>query len=478
MKLIKSIAIFTMVQLSAFLCNATNTTSNKTFAVSSWSGAWTFTGFALGPSSGEYYHLLSTSVSNDCAIVKETTSGTVSWAKQYPAEQCAGLTIDSSETYAYFANNEAAQFGVTEVLCADGETSQYHTSSGWSISGGINNIDAVGYPGHVMFGGNILNGSWPCHGIWDRTDNRYRIRCVSSWLYLGSFALSNGFCISLRYTTSDEILIGCYYVSDLSPIWETSFNLTSSSSEQLNNGRIGLDTNYVYFVFDTVSLAGIFITVLDLSDGSIQGSMLQRVSSQQLKAGAVYATGSNIAYISVYSSSSAYAELIKYDTSNSNYTIYEQTGLNFRFQFINTALNDCWYALVDTEYIYLSQLSTMDEATGLTVNVLTNSGLTTETTANSTSTSGFHALVNHTVTSTSNTASNLTVSITLSVLNNTQTNTTTNTTTNSTTNGNSTTTTTNNNNDDDDGLNSLEIVLISVGVAVAIVILVGIGIYS
>ena len=370
---------------------------------------------------------------------------------------------------------------MTEVLCADGEANLYHTSSVLSISGGISNIDAVGYSGHVMFGGNIINGSLTCHGIWDRTDNRYRVRCLSGQLHLGSFALSNGFCTSLRETTQDEIQISCYYVSNSSTIWATRVNLTSSSSEQLNNGRIGLDTNYVYFAFDTVSLAGIFITVLDLSDGSIQGSMLQRVSSQQLKAGAVYATGSNIAYISVYSSSSAYAELIKYDTSNSNYTIYEQTGLNFRFQFINTALNDCWYALVDTEYIYLSQLSTMDEATGLTVNVLTNSGLTTESTANSTSTSGFHALVNHTVTSTSNAASNLTVSITLSVLNNTQTNTTTNTTTNSTTNsttnGNSTTTTTNNNNDDDDGLNSLEIVLVSVGVAVAIVILVGIGIY-
>ena len=336
-----------------------------------------------------------------------------------------------------------------------------------SISGGINNIDAVGYSGHVMFGGNILNGSVSCHGIWDRTDDRYRVKCPTGHIYLGSFALSNGFCISLRETTHDEIHIGCYYVSNSSTIWATSFNLTSSSSEQLNNGRIGLDTNYVYCAFDTVSLAGIFITVLDLSDGIIQNSILQRVSSQHLKAGAVYATRGNIAYISVYSSTSAYTELIKYDFLISNYTIYEQTGINFRFQFINTDLNNCWYALVDTEYIHLSQLSTMDEVTDLTVNVLTNTGLTIESSSNLTTTSGFHGLINHTVTSISNVASYLTVNITLSVLNNTQTNT--------TTNGNSTTTT--NSKNDDDDLSTLEIVLISVGGVIFMAIIVGIFLY-
>ena len=246
---------------------------------------------------------------------------------------------------------------------------------------------------------------------------------------------------------------------------------TTSSSKVLVNGKIDLDTTNIYSAFDTETLAGIYIVVLAQSGGAFVGSVRQRESSQH-RVGSIYAVGSSVVYISSYSTSTAYTELIKYDSSSSDYTIYEQTGLNFRFQFINTALNDCWYALVDTEYAHLSQLSTMDEVTGLTVNVLTNTGLTTETIANSTSTSGFLALVNHTVSSTNNAASYIDVSITLSVLNNTQTNTTTNTTTN----GNSTTTTTNNTNNDDD-LSTLEIVLISVGGVIFMVFIIGIFLY-
>ena len=174
---------------------ATNTTSNKTYSTSSWSGAWTFTGFQVGPSSGEYYHLLSTSVENQCAIVKETTSGTVAWSKLYSAGQCAGLTIDSAETYAYFANNEASYFGINQVSCSTGDTNNFYTNNDFNISGGINDIDARGAPGYVMFGGNfyqISNGD-NCPGFWTTSGNTFKYLCFSAGDFFGSFAMTDTF---------------------------------------------------------------------------------------------------------------------------------------------------------------------------------------------------------------------------------------------------------------------------------------------
>ena len=246
---------------------------------------------------------------------------------------------------------------------------------------------------------------------------------------------------------------------------------TTSSSKVLVNGKIDLDTTNIYSAFDTETLAGIYIVVLAQSGGAFVGSVRQRESSQH-RVGSIYAVGSSVVYISSYSTSTAYTELIKYDSSSSDYTIYEQTGLNFRFQFINTALNDCWYALVDTEYAHLSQLSTMDEVTGLTVNVLTNTGLTTETTTNGFSTSGSISLSSSSfLTTPTNAASDFAVGVTDSSQNNTQTN----TTGNNTTTGNSTTTTTNtNSNSDDDSLSTVAIVFIIIGAVVAFVILAGV----
>ena len=52
--------------LVAFRCNAnTNLIHNWTYTVNSWTNPWEFTGFALGPSSGDYYNLLSTTVQSE-----------------------------------------------------------------------------------------------------------------------------------------------------------------------------------------------------------------------------------------------------------------------------------------------------------------------------------------------------------------------------------------------------------------------------
>ena len=275
----------------------------------------------------------------------------------------------------------------------------------------------------------------------------------------------------------------------------------AAGSDIIVNGRMDTDASNVYIAYEISGPEGIYILALNHTDGAFVDSIYYRNSTKSLKIGSVYATGSSVVYISSYSSSEAYAELVKFDYSGPSYTIYEQTGINFRFQFVNTALSNCWYALVDTQYSHLSQISTMNETTGLTVVEQTNSGLDTISTLNSTETSGTLSALDGTFdTTTTNIASTFNETITFSpagtttclipVTTNTTTNTntttsnstttttsnsttttTSNSTTNSTTSNNTTTTTTNNNkNSDDDSISTLAIVLISVGGVILIAI--------
>ena len=267
----------------------------------------------------------------------------------------------------------------------------------------------------------------------------------------------------------------------------------AAGSDIIVNGRMDTDASNVYIAYEISGPEGIYILALNHADGAFVDSIYYRNSTKSLKIGSVCATGSSVVYISSYSSSEAYAELVKFDYSGPSYTIYEQTGINFRFQFVNTALSNCWYALVDTQYSHLSQISTMNETTGLTVVEQTNSGLDTISTLNSSETSGTLSALDGTFdTTTTNTASTFNETITFSpagtttclipVTTNTTTNTntttsnsttttTSNSTTNSTTSNNTTTTTTNNNtNSDDDSISTLAIVLISVGGVILIAI--------
>ena len=50
---------------SALTCTDFNCAKTKTYTINSWSGAsWEFTGFAVGPSSGDHYHLVSSSTNS------------------------------------------------------------------------------------------------------------------------------------------------------------------------------------------------------------------------------------------------------------------------------------------------------------------------------------------------------------------------------------------------------------------------------
>ena len=176
----------------------------------------------------------------------------------------------------------------------------------------------------------------------------------------------------------------CYNFANQNRVWKTAITL---ASVELQNGRMDIDTANIYMAFDTTSFEGIFIITINQADGSPVGSVRKRSSSQQVKIGSLYAGDSSVVYLSSYSFSAAYTELIQYDSSSNEYTIYEQTGLDFRFQYINSAQSNYWIGLLNTEFAHLSKPSTMDQVANLSISVLSNTGLTTETTSNTTSTS-------------------------------------------------------------------------------------------
>lgn len=232
-------------------------------------------------------------------------------------------------------------------------------------------------------------------------------------------------------------------------------NLTS---DELVNGKMDTDSDTIYMAFDVVSLDKIFIVLLNQSDGSIIGSAKQRDVSKQPRIGSVDATSSSTVYISLYSLNESYSEFIKYDSSSGEYKIYEQTGIKFRFQYINTALSDCWIGLVNTQYTHLSQLSTMAEVTNLSLNILTNDGLTNVSiTPTIISTTGQSFTSMGYVTTPNNYAEDFNVEVL--VVPEVESNTTTNNT---------------NTNSDDDSLSTLAIILISIGSVTALVIIAGV----
>ena len=129
--------------------------------------------------------------------MRETASGNVTWSKLYSTDECAGLSVDSSETYVYFAsNNNAAYFGINQVLCSTGESNNYFTDTFANISsGGVVNIDAKGNPGHVIFAGNVLaSGDTECIFSWDVSGTSYTYLCSAfNNKYFGAFAIPGAY---------------------------------------------------------------------------------------------------------------------------------------------------------------------------------------------------------------------------------------------------------------------------------------------
>ena len=438
-------------------------TSSRTLAINDWSGSWEFTGFGIGPSSGDYYHVLSSADVNQCAIIRETTSNVVSWAKLYTNSQCAGLSFDPVEDNAYIANKEASYLGLYLVYTCDGSATNHLTETTMNISGGITTIVADQYRSNVMLAGNIMNNAGEsCAGVANGTD--FNFQCSSSEVYLGGYINSKYSWYFSRTIANGEVHLRCYNVSTGNAEWFTSINLTSSS-EVIDSTKTQVDSSYFYLAAQSSNLGSIFIGVFDLSNGSIVNTIKQRSSSQQLKIGSFKApnTNNSITYLSLYSSTGTYSELIKLYFPSSDYIIYQQQCIKFRFQHVFS--NETWISLQQTQHIHSALVPSMGSIMDtVMVTQLTNSGLEVVSISNSTSTSGFTPSNTSGSFNTSVTASysnlNYTFSSFVAPTEECQTNTT------ETNIGNTT--------DDDDSISTLSIVLIIVCSVLFIINMVGI----
>ena len=90
---------------------------------------------------------------------------------------------------------------------------------------------------------------------------------------------------------------------------------------------------YYYMAAESSTLGSIFVMAMNRTDGSIINSVRQRTSSEKLKVGSFVSTGnsSSILYLSTYSSTGTYSELMKFFIPSSDYVIYQQQCIKLRF---------------------------------------------------------------------------------------------------------------------------------------------------
>ena len=77
----------------------------------------------------------------------------------------------------------------------------------------------------------------------------------------------------------------------------------------------------------------------------------------------------------MYSASSSYSELIKYDSANNTFMNYQQAGYSYLYQSIDPSSNDHWFAVAPTQDISTTEFALMNLTSGLTVSTSTTSGL-------------------------------------------------------------------------------------------------------
>ena len=80
-------------------CTEYSCAKTKEYTIITWPNQnWTFSGFAIGPNSGDHYHLMRNPTERECAILRETKDGTIQWIKYYALTPCRAMVIHPSET--------------------------------------------------------------------------------------------------------------------------------------------------------------------------------------------------------------------------------------------------------------------------------------------------------------------------------------------------------------------------------------------
>ena len=103
--------------------------------------------------------MLSGTAENQCAIIRETVTGTVQWEKVYQRKACNTIVINSAETSCYFANNHNSSIGISNVDCTDGSIITYYSASAFKIDNDKFSM-ALSDTGNTIFmSGTIYNDS-------------------------------------------------------------------------------------------------------------------------------------------------------------------------------------------------------------------------------------------------------------------------------------------------------------------------------
>ena len=128
-------------------------------------------------------------------MIRETVSGTVTWAKKYHTYQCKGIVVNSNETVAYFANTEANRnLRIFMVDCSTGVSSKHYLTSRYQIFGGIKNMGIGGDGNYIAFAGNLTSRSGtPTSAFLDMNNNHFVYISDSDVNHLGAFATNESF---------------------------------------------------------------------------------------------------------------------------------------------------------------------------------------------------------------------------------------------------------------------------------------------
>ena len=158
--------------------------------------------------------------------------------------------------------------------------------------------------------------------------------------------------------------------NDTSADWAKNIVCTSTCPTA-DYARSDFDETNIHLAVNLPSEAKVLIMVLAASNGDLVGTIKMTQDSQQMVLASLSADNNSITWISAYSSSSAYSELIRYDSANNNYTVYQQTGISYVFQHIDSNNNN-WFGLGVTKFVSNSTQACLNDIDGLSVSISTS----------------------------------------------------------------------------------------------------------
>ena len=358
----------------------------KTYNISSFAAFSTtdFPGYVLGETSGDLYLMIGDTTSNTCAVIRETRTGTEVWAKLYSSGRCAGLAVDSSETYAYFTDygDSLNELRITQINCSDGATNKYYTSSDYEADSTLTDI-AISSSGDTVYIANQV----------ESTSNTRRNLCkwtvASTNLECSELGTNVLLDVMDLYTSSDTWLYmllrddGDIFrptmidTSGSSVTWSNIININAGGTSYFaQTSRSDFDgaNLHIGIPFDRVA-NGLFM-IIDQSSGNLVGNMKQVTVNSATDFTDLYVDANNVTWITTTDDDTSNINLIKYDQSSGSFTTYTMQDASFLRVFVIPTSNDyvLGYAWI-TRTVTEARLTNLDKFTEFSLTTSTSAGV-------------------------------------------------------------------------------------------------------